>query len=153
MRLFCTQGSLLTNCCPTEKLYKALRLTLFLPDQLHRRIWPRVHDIETQALTADIDLGENDAYPGRVDASFSGHIRAMLFSSWLNSLLVFVPIGLGTYLMDMSPLLTFSCNAIAIVPLSALLTDATERIASDAGDTIGALLNITLGNLVELIIL
>ncbi|KAH6999078.1 Sodium/calcium exchanger protein-domain-containing protein [Ilyonectria sp. MPI-CAGE-AT-0026] len=99
-----------------------------------------------------MDLGENDAYPGRVDASFSGHIRAMLFSSWLNSLLVFVPIGLVTYLMKMSPLLTFTSNAIAIVPLSALLTDATERIASDAGDTIGALLNITLGNLVELII-
>ncbi|KAH7170003.1 Sodium/calcium exchanger protein-domain-containing protein [Dactylonectria macrodidyma] len=134
-----------------EKLYKALRMTLFLPDKLHRRIWPRVHDIETQALTADIDLGDNGRFPARVD-TFNGHIRGMLFSSWLNSLLIFVPIGLGTYLFRMSPLLIFTCNALAIVPLSALLTDATERIASDAGDTIGALLNITLGNLVELII-
>ncbi|KAH6951818.1 hypothetical protein DER45DRAFT_492813 [Fusarium avenaceum] len=51
------------------------------------------------------------------------------------------------------PLLTFTCNAIAIVPLSALLTDSTEVIAAKAGDTIGALLNITFGNLVELILL
>ncbi|RKK31034.1 hypothetical protein BFJ63_vAg12669 [Fusarium oxysporum f. sp. narcissi] len=48
--------------------------------------------------------------------------------------------------------LTFTCNTIAIVPLSALLTDATEVIAAKAGDTIGALLNITFGNLVELIL-
>ncbi|KAF7543408.1 hypothetical protein G7Z17_g10765 [Cylindrodendrum hubeiense] len=135
-----------------EKLYKALRITLFLPDQLHRRIWPRVHDLETQAYTADIDLGDHVNMVGLVDASFSDHIRAMVLSSWINYLLIFVPIGLGTYLMRMNPLLIFSCNALAIVPLSALLTDATERIASDAGDTIGALLNITLGNLVELII-
>ncbi|KAF4988121.1 hypothetical protein FGRMN_9951 [Fusarium graminum] len=44
-------------------------------------------------------------------------------------------------------------KAQAIVPLSALLTDATEIIAAKAGDTIGALLNITFGNLVELILL
>lgn len=39
------------------------------------------------------------------------------------------------------------------VPLSSLLTEATERIAAEAGDTIGALLNISFGNLVELMLL
>ncbi|KAK7429074.1 hypothetical protein QQZ08_004289, partial [Neonectria magnoliae] len=142
------------SVCELESLQKALRVSLFIPEQLHRRIWPRVHDLETQALAASLDLGDNGHFSsGRVDASFTGHVRAMFFSGWINALLIFVPIGMGTYLTRMNPLLTFTCNAIAIVPLSALLTDATERIASDAGDTIGALLNITLGNLVELIIL
>ncbi|KPM38201.1 hypothetical protein AK830_g8355 [Neonectria ditissima] len=140
-------------CRRLENLQKALRVSLFIPEQLHRRIWPRVHDLETQALAASLDLGDSGRFPGHVPAGFTGHVHAMFFSGWINALLIFVPIGMGTYLARMNPLLTFTCNAIAIVPLSALLTDATERIASDAGDTIGALLNITLGNLVELIIL
>ncbi|KAF4345315.1 vacuolar calcium ion transporter [Fusarium beomiforme] len=78
---------------------------------------------------------------------------AMFLSSWLNVLLIFVIAGIGTHVADASPLLVFTCNAIAIVPLSALLTDATEVIAAKSGDTIGALMNITFGNLVELILL
>ncbi|KAI8290522.1 hypothetical protein K4K60_005351 [Colletotrichum sp. SAR11_57] len=75
-----------------------------------------------------------------------------MLSSWLNVLLVFVPVGLGLFLSNASPILVFIFNGIAIIPLSALLTGATEKIASDAGDTIGAFLNISLGNLVELIL-
>ncbi|RXG49592.1 hypothetical protein VDGE_09392 [Verticillium dahliae] len=89
---------------------------------------------------------------GRPAMSSVSSLREMILASWLNSLLVFVPVGLASYLSGMSPILTFITNVIAIVPLSALLTDATERIANDAGDTVGALLNISLGNLVELII-
>ncbi|KAM0269421.1 hypothetical protein ACHAQH_009749 [Verticillium albo-atrum] len=89
---------------------------------------------------------------GRPAVSSVGSLREMMLASWLNGLLVFVPVGLASYLSGVSPILTFITNVIAIVPLSALLTDATERIANDAGDTVGALLNISLGNLVELII-
>ncbi|KAL6355240.1 hypothetical protein LRP88_11489 [Fusarium phalaenopsidis] len=83
---------------------------------------------------------------------FFGQIRATLVASKLNWLLIFVPVGLAAHSYEVSPLVTFITNAIAIIPLSVMLTDATERIATEAGDTIGALLNITLGNLVELII-
>ncbi|KAK5988164.1 Vacuolar calcium ion transporter [Cladobotryum mycophilum] len=79
-------------------------------------------------------------------------LRETLSCSWFNLLLIFVPIGYVSYLRDFRPTLTFLFNALAIVPLSTLLTEATERIASDAGDTIGAILNISLGNLVELIL-
>lgn len=44
-------------------------------------------------------------------------------------------------------------NLIAIVPLSITLTLATEQLSQDLGETTGALLNITIGNLAELIIL
>jgi Ca2+:H+ antiporter len=80
-------------------------------------------------------------------------LREMFFSSRLNILVFFVPVGAILYFAKANPAVVFIVNAIAIVPLSALLTDATERIANDSGDTIGALLNISLGNLVELILL
>jgi Ca2+:H+ antiporter len=41
---------------------------------------------------------------------------------------------------------------LAIVPLAALLSRATESVATKTGDTIGGLLNATLGNLTELMI-
>lgn len=84
---------------------------------------------------------------------FMQSVRQALFSSYLNILLIFVPVGVATYFVEAPPAWVFFTNAVAIVPLSSMLTDATERIAMDAGDTIGALLNISLGNLVELILL
>jgi Ca2+:H+ antiporter len=40
---------------------------------------------------------------------------------------------------------------LAIVPLAALLSHATEAVAVKTGDTVGGLLNATLGNLTELV--
>ncbi len=48
--------------------------------------------------------------------------------------------------------LLFFLSVLAIVPLAALLSRATEAIASRTGDMIGGLLNATLGNLTELLI-
>jgi Ca2+:H+ antiporter len=48
--------------------------------------------------------------------------------------------------------LLFPLSVVAIVPLAALLSLATESVAAKTGDTIGGLLNATLGNLTELII-
>src|SRR6478672_4286529 len=48
--------------------------------------------------------------------------------------------------------LLFVLSVLAIVPLAALLSRATESIAAKTGDTVGGLLNATLGNLTELII-
>ncbi|RSM02179.1 hypothetical protein CDV31_011023 [Fusarium ambrosium] len=107
-------------------------------------------DLETQALEWN---GFDHGSSNDVNLGFFGQIRATLVASKLNWLLIFVPIGLAAHSYEVSPLVTFITNAIAIIPLSVMLTDATERIAIEAGDTIGALLNITLGNLVELIIL
>jgi Ca2+:H+ antiporter len=46
----------------------------------------------------------------------------------------------------------FVLSVLAIVPLAALLSRATESVAEKTGDAIGGLLNATLGNLTELII-
>lgn len=76
-----------------------------------------------------------------------------ILSSWLNVLLVFVPIGIAVQVAGVNPTVVFALNAIAIIPLAGLLSHATESVASNMGDTVGALMNVTFGNAVELIIL
>jgi Ca2+:H+ antiporter len=46
----------------------------------------------------------------------------------------------------------FVFSVLAIVPLAALLSLATESVAAKTGDAVGGLLNATLGNLTELVI-
>jgi len=48
--------------------------------------------------------------------------------------------------------LLFVLSVLAITPLAALLSLATESVASRTGDSIGGLINATLGNLTELLI-
>ena len=68
-------------------------------------------------------------------------------------LLVFVPVVLAANkLMPGSHTLLFVLSVLAIVPLAALLSHATESVAAKTGDAVGGLLNATLGNLTELII-
>jgi len=68
-------------------------------------------------------------------------------------LLVFVP---GLFIAkgarhDAHQLL-FILSVLAIVPLAAMLSHATESVAAKTGDAVGGLLNATLGNLTELVI-
>ena len=68
-------------------------------------------------------------------------------------LLVFVPVVfVGETLAPEAHTLLFALSVLAIVPLAALLSHATESVAAKTGDTVGGLLNATLGNLTELVI-
>ena len=68
-------------------------------------------------------------------------------------LLVFVPVVLaGEKLSPEAHTLLFVLSILAIVPLAALLSHATESVAAKTGDAVGGLLNATLGNLTELVI-
>lgn len=69
------------------------------------------------------------------------------------ALIIFVPILF--VLERASPnahTLLFLTSVVAIIPLAALLSRATEAVASKTGDAVGGLLNATLGNLTELVI-
>ncbi len=68
-------------------------------------------------------------------------------------LLVFLPVVFGAArLKPEAHTLLFVLSVLAIVPLAALLSHATESVAAKTGDAVGGLLNATLGNLTELII-
>ena len=68
-------------------------------------------------------------------------------------LLVFVPVVfVAEKLKPGAHTLLFVVSVLAIVPLAALLSRATESVAAKTGDAVGGLLNATLGNLTELVI-
>jgi len=68
-------------------------------------------------------------------------------------LLALVPAALvAAKLVPAAHTLLFVLSVLAIVPLAALLSHATESVAEKTGDAAGGLLNATLGNLTELVI-
>jgi len=75
-----------------------------------------------------------------------------IFASWLDLLLVFVPVAVGFELLHVDPLVVFLSSGLAIIPLAGLLGRATEHLTSHVGAGIGGLLNASLGNVAELII-
>jgi len=68
-------------------------------------------------------------------------------------LLAFVPVLFAAErLKPEAHTLLFVLSVLAVVPLAALLSRATESVAAKTGDAVGGLLNATLGNLTELVI-
>jgi Ca2+:H+ antiporter len=68
-------------------------------------------------------------------------------------LLLLVPVSLAvTYLLHASPLLVFAAAIVAIVPLAEWIRRATEELAHTLGSAIGGLLNLTFGNVAELLL-
>lgn len=79
-------------------------------------------------------------------------LKAIIYSSYVNILLVFVPLGILAHALEWGPIAVFSLNFLGIIPLAALLSFATEEISVHVGETVGGLLNATFGNAVELIV-
>ncbi|RYO97071.1 hypothetical protein DL765_011369 [Monosporascus sp. GIB2] len=107
------------------------------------------------------DFFFNSAYTPGADSPkpwvrYPAHVwhitKAVLLSSPLNLLLVFVPIGIVAGVTGWDPVAVFVLNFLAIIPLAAVLSFATEEISVRLGDALGGLLNATFGNAVELIV-
>lgn len=75
-----------------------------------------------------------------------------LLTSWLDFLLIFVPVTVVLEVLRADPLLVFVSAGLAIIPLAGLLGRATEHLTTHVGAGVGALLNASLGNAAELII-
>lgn len=95
----------------------------------------------------------------RPKLSFMSQVKAV-FGSWINILLVFVPVGIalnyalphGEDAPKTNGIIIFVMNFIAIIPLAAVLSYATEELAMYIGEVLGGLLNASFGNAVELIV-
>jgi Ca2+:H+ antiporter len=72
--------------------------------------------------------------------------------SFLNLLLIFVPITFALELAHAGASWIFIASGLAIIPLAGILGEATEHLAEHVGPGIGGLLNATFGNAAELII-
>ncbi len=69
--------------------------------------------------------------------------------SWM---LLFVPLSFLAKWPGDDPLLVFAISGLAIVPLAAMIANATENIADAVGSSVGGLLNATFGNATEMVI-
>lgn len=84
--------------------------------------------------------------------TIGGQLKAV-FASWINLMLVFVPVGIALAQIDgINGIVVFIINFLAIIPLAAMLSFATEELAIYVGETLGGLLNASFGNAVELIV-
>jgi hypothetical protein len=77
--------------------------------------------------------------------TLGSQLKATIFNSWINLLLIAAPVGNATHFINASPVAVFAVNFIAIIPLAAMLSYATEEIALRVGETLGGLLNATFG--------
>ncbi|CAK7266413.1 hypothetical protein SEPCBS119000_002016 [Sporothrix epigloea] len=82
----------------------------------------------------------------------ANQIQRTFLNSYINLLLIAAPVGIGLHFTSVDPVAIFVVNFIAIIPLAAMLSSATEEIALRTGETLGGLLNATFGNAVELIV-
>ncbi|RIB15663.1 hypothetical protein C2G38_1971387, partial [Gigaspora rosea] len=79
-------------------------------------------------------------------------LKVILFSSKINILLLFVPIGFIVNFLNLNKVIIFVMNFFAIIPLAKLFGFATKELSCRVGQVLAALLNVTFGNAVELII-
>ncbi|KAF9160251.1 hypothetical protein DFQ26_005724 [Actinomortierella ambigua] len=109
-------------------------------------------------------MGDHNNHNGVLLGSESSHrphhqpltiiqcLKTILFATKINVLLIFVPLGIIAEQLHWSDTVVFVLNFIAIIPLAKLLGYATEDIALRLGENLGALLNASFGNAVELIL-
>jgi len=79
-------------------------------------------------------------------------LHQFLTSSNILLLVGFVPFSILGGHYEWNPTFVFSMSMLAILPLAMLLSNATEELSKEAGEVIGALLNATFGNAVEMIV-
>ncbi|GAA6044351.1 hypothetical protein JCM8097_002782 [Rhodosporidiobolus ruineniae] len=78
--------------------------------------------------------------------------KAIFFASWLNVLLLLLPVGWALHFCHVNDTIVFVFTFLTIIPLAKLLGTGTEEVALRVGQTLGGLINATLGNAVELIV-
>ena len=78
--------------------------------------------------------------------------KRILKGSEVYQLLIFLPVGVAAGVLDWNPTAVFILNLLAIIPLSVLLSAITEQLSGNFSSSVGALLNATFGNALELIV-
>ncbi|KAG6864379.1 hypothetical protein C0991_010030 [Blastosporella zonata] len=119
-------------------------------EQPANRRTPTFQERTKKLMIPKMPLGEA---PG-----FFQSIKAVILASWLNVLLVFIPVSwaLNFALNDdiaKKDTIVFITCFLAIIPLAKLLAFATDELSMRVGQTLAGLLNATLGNANLLLVL
>jgi Ca2+:H+ antiporter len=108
----------------------------------------RNHDLEDASSSVPL-LNSHVATPPTSPIHI---LWTILCSNYLHVLLIFLPLGIVSGAVGWAASLTFVFNFLAIMALASLLGFATEELSKKVGETVGGLLNATLGNATELIV-
>lgn len=85
-------------------------------------------------------------------AYFKRSLWAVCCTSWLNILFIAFPFALAAWARHWGDTAVFVLSLIALCPLAERISFVTEDISKYTNDTIGGLLNATMGNATELIV-
>ncbi|KXN92257.1 Vacuolar calcium ion transporter [Leucoagaricus sp. SymC.cos] len=102
------------------------------------------HNSFSQRLTSVFKAEDEPSWPDS--------IKSFFFGTYLNILLVFVPLSIISHNLNWDAALRFSFSFLAIIPLAKLLGECTEQMSFSLGDTLAGLLNASFGNAVEIIV-
>lgn len=83
--------------------------------------------------------------PHKEPFTVRNQIQRTIFNSWINILLLAAPVGIALNYAGVDKKAVFVVNFIAIIPLAAMLSFATEEIALHVGESLGGLLNASFG--------
>jgi Ca2+:H+ antiporter len=88
---------------------------------------------------------------GEPNFTVASQLRATILKSWIIVLILAASAVITLHIVEANAIVVFVMNFIAIIPLAAMLSYATEEIALRTG-VIGGWLNASFGNAVELIV-
>ncbi|RAL66789.1 hypothetical protein DID88_007572 [Monilinia fructigena] len=78
-------------------------------------------------------------------------IVTIFCSSWLSLLLPFVPAGFASNYTNLPPVVKFILNFFAIFPSASIVDMAMDEVMLSVGNTVGVLIYMTFGNIVQLV--
>jgi hypothetical protein len=113
---------------------------------------------ESQPLREENDLPllRRRSTMSQVGLHYCGHVflaaTKALRESNTGWLLIFMPLGIVFGLCGWNSVATLLFNIAAIIPLGALVSDSADQLSEHVGKLMGALVNATFGNTVELIV-
>ena len=115
-------------------------------------LFNRFHKSQTReqsSVEADDAPKKRPWYKGKLlkhkPFTLRNQLGATIFNSWINILIVAAPVGIALNYAGVDGKVVFCVNFIAIIPLAAMLSFATEEIALHLGESLGGLLNATFG--------
>eukprot|EP00697_Spironema_sp_BW2_P001885 gnl/Spiro4/12529_TR6623_c0_g1_i1.p1 gnl/Spiro4/12529_TR6623_c0_g1~~gnl/Spiro4/12529_TR6623_c0_g1_i1.p1 ORF type:complete len:434 (-),score=107.96 gnl/Spiro4/12529_TR6623_c0_g1_i1:111-1412(-) len=128
-------------------------------------------NIAVQLRTMDHAVGSEDDGDGSMDSSIpptkkvfapvladgwtpylKRSLSELAFGCKMNVLLIAVPFAFIGYYAHWPPAATFILSMVGLCPLAERISFTTEELAKHTNDTVGGLLNATLGNATELIV-
>ncbi|KAM0319573.1 hypothetical protein ACHAO8_000994 [Botrytis cinerea] len=118
-----------------------------------RHRFPRPSAILEDKPNCEIDKA--DEYARRrisINRNLIKQIVAIFCSSWLLLLLPFVPAGFASNYTNLPPVVNFILNFMAIFPSASIVAMAMDEVMLRFGNTVGGLIYMTFGNVVQLVI-